>query len=53
MAKGYTYTKTEARRFLKRTKSGLNKLYNSDIGFSSNKFVAMANDIDRIIKKLK
>jgi len=52
MAKGFQYTKAEAKRFISRTKSGLNKMFNSDY-ISAQKFTSMCNDLDRMINKLK
>ena len=52
MVKGYQYTKAEAKRFISRTKSGLNKMFQSDY-ISANKFTSMCNDLDRMMTKLK
>lgn len=51
MGRAYTYTKSEAKRFIKRTKSGLQKMYNSN-QITANTFVKMCNDLDRMMKKL-
>tara|TARA_R110002110_G_scaffold255963_2_gene471831 strand:+ start:54 stop:209 length:156 start_codon:yes stop_codon:yes gene_type:complete len=48
----FDYNKTEAKRFLKRTKRGWDKMLQGG-HISANQFVKRITEIDQLMKKLK
>jgi hypothetical protein len=51
MSKANSYNKTQAKKFIERTKSGLMKTYVSGL-MTNNEFTKMVNELDKIKKRI-